>query len=178
MTNGVLRGGGSDPTTEAAFSAFPVVDAFQTSACSKLKFRPKLTTKVLGGRKATRRAQNPKFRAILIARKGDANIAPDDGHPAQGADPRPEPHQDDLHAAPAGRRQLPEGLDLRPRRRNLAADRQEAARPGLPGALDPHPSRPARRPARPGQRAAARLGGIGQGRPPAQRLLRRCPTCR
>jgi hypothetical protein len=74
MTNGVLRGGGSDPTSEAAFSAFPVVDAFQTSACRKLKFRPKLTTKVLGGRKATSRAQNPKFRAILIARKGDANV--------------------------------------------------------------------------------------------------------
>ena len=67
MTNGVIRGGGSDPTTEAAFSAFPVVDAFKTSACRKLKFRPKLATKVLGGRKATRRAQNPKFRAILTA---------------------------------------------------------------------------------------------------------------
>jgi hypothetical protein len=74
MTNGVIRGGGSDPTTESAFSAFPVVDAFKTSACRKLKFRPKLATKVLGGRKAARRAQNPKFRAILTARKGHANI--------------------------------------------------------------------------------------------------------
>jgi hypothetical protein len=74
MTNGVIRGGGSDPTSEAAFSAFPVVDAFQTSACRKLRFRPKLATKVLGGRKSTRRAQNPKFRAIFIARKGDANV--------------------------------------------------------------------------------------------------------
>jgi hypothetical protein len=73
-TNGVIRGGGSDPTSEAAFSAFPVVDAFQTSACRALKFRPKLSTKVLGGRKATRRAQNPKFRAILTAREGQANI--------------------------------------------------------------------------------------------------------
>jgi hypothetical protein len=74
MTNGVIRGGGSDPTAEAAFSAFPVVDAFQASACRKLKFRPKLATKVLGGRKAASRAQNPKFRAILTARKGDANL--------------------------------------------------------------------------------------------------------
>jgi hypothetical protein len=73
-TNGVLRGGGSDPTSEAAFSAFPVVDAFQTSDCKALKFGPKLTTKVLGGRKAARRAQNPKFRAILTAREGDANL--------------------------------------------------------------------------------------------------------
>jgi hypothetical protein len=74
MTNGVIKGGGSDPTTESAFSAFPVVDAFKTSACRKLKFRPKLATKVLGGRKAARRAQNPKFRAILTQPKGNANI--------------------------------------------------------------------------------------------------------
>jgi hypothetical protein len=74
MTNGLIQGGGSDPTSEAAFSAFPVVAGFRTSACKKLKFRPKLTTKVLGGRKAARRAQNPKFRAILTARKGDANL--------------------------------------------------------------------------------------------------------
>jgi hypothetical protein len=73
-TTGVIRGGGSDPTTESAFSSFPVVDAFQPSDCGALKFRPKLFTKVLGGRKSTRRVQFPKFRATLIARKGDANL--------------------------------------------------------------------------------------------------------
>jgi hypothetical protein len=73
-TNGVIEGGGSDPTSEPAFRSFPVVDAFQTSDCRALKFRPKLTTKVLGGRKDTTRAKNPKFRATLIAREGDANL--------------------------------------------------------------------------------------------------------
>lgn len=73
-TAGVIKGGGSDPTSEAAFSAFPVVDAFQASSCGALEFRPKLFTKVLGGRKAARRAQNPKFRATLVARDGDANL--------------------------------------------------------------------------------------------------------
>jgi hypothetical protein len=73
-TAGVLNGGGADPTSPAAFSAFPVSTPFQTSDCGALGFKPKLTTRLFGGRKATRRAQHPKFRAVLVARSGDANI--------------------------------------------------------------------------------------------------------
>jgi hypothetical protein len=73
-TAGTIKGGGSDPTSEKAFSVFPVVDAFQPSDCAALKFRPKLFTKVLGGRKATRRVQFPKFRATLVGRDGNANL--------------------------------------------------------------------------------------------------------
>jgi hypothetical protein len=40
-----------------------------------LKFRPKLVTRFLGGKKQTRRAGHPKLRATLTAREGDANIA-------------------------------------------------------------------------------------------------------
>jgi hypothetical protein len=71
---GVLNGGGGDPANPAAFSAFPVSTPFQTSDCNSLKFRPKLYTRLYGGRKKTKRSQHPKFRAVLVARPGDANI--------------------------------------------------------------------------------------------------------
>jgi hypothetical protein len=71
---GILDGGGADPGSPAAFSAFPVSTPFQTSACERLGFRPKLSTRLLGGKEKTKRAQHPKFRAVLVARSGDANI--------------------------------------------------------------------------------------------------------
>jgi hypothetical protein len=72
---GTLNGGGADPTNPAAFSAFPVSVPFQTTNCGDLPFKPKLFTRLFGSRKkATKRAQHPKFRAVLIAREGDANI--------------------------------------------------------------------------------------------------------
>jgi hypothetical protein len=71
-TSGVVNGGGSDPTNPAAYSAFPVSDAFQATGCKRLKFRPKLRLRLFG---ATRRAKNPRLRAVLRARPGDANIA-------------------------------------------------------------------------------------------------------
>jgi hypothetical protein len=73
-SGGVLRGGGGDPANPAAFSAFPVSTPFQTSDCVALDFKPKLFTRLYGGKKATKRAQHPKFRAVLVAREGDANI--------------------------------------------------------------------------------------------------------
>jgi hypothetical protein len=73
-TAGALRGGGADPSAPAAFSSAPVSVPFQTSDCGALKFRPKLYTRLFGGLKKTKRAQFPKFRAVLVARGGDANI--------------------------------------------------------------------------------------------------------
>lgn len=74
-TVGALLGGGADPTNPAAFGAFPVSVPFQTSDCGALKFRPKLYTKLIGGRKAMERTGHPAFRAVLVAREGDANIS-------------------------------------------------------------------------------------------------------
>jgi hypothetical protein len=71
---GTLAGGGADPTNPAAFSALAVSSPFQPSECEKLGFKPKLVTKLLGGRKAMKRAQHPRFRAVLTARPGDANV--------------------------------------------------------------------------------------------------------
>ncbi|HET8815610.1 MAG TPA: hypothetical protein VFM51_11745 [Solirubrobacterales bacterium] len=73
-TTGALLGGGGDPANPAAFSAFGVSVPFQTSDCGALKFRPKLRTTLLGGRKVTKRSRFPAFRAVLTAREGDANI--------------------------------------------------------------------------------------------------------
>ncbi|HEU4707609.1 MAG TPA: hypothetical protein VFS64_10510 [Solirubrobacterales bacterium] len=70
-TAGALDGGGADPANPAAYSAFKVSDEFQATGCKKLKFRPKLRIRLFG---ATRRAKNPKLRAVLKARPGDANI--------------------------------------------------------------------------------------------------------
>lgn len=72
MTVGAtLRGGGANPLDPAAFSAFPASVPFQVKDCEKLGFRPKLHFRVFG---ATRRGKNPKLRAVLKAREGDANI--------------------------------------------------------------------------------------------------------
>lgn len=73
-SGGALRGGGADPTNPAAFSASAVSVPFQTRACERLPFAPKLTTRLFGGRKAAKRSGHPKFRATLVARGGDANI--------------------------------------------------------------------------------------------------------
>jgi hypothetical protein len=73
-TAGTLNGGGADPANPATFSSFGVSVPFQTSDCGALKFRPKLTTTLIGGRKKMRRNGHPAFRAVLTARDGDANI--------------------------------------------------------------------------------------------------------
>ncbi|MGN6258215.1 MAG: hypothetical protein ACTHN3_10780 [Solirubrobacterales bacterium] len=73
-TTGSLIGGGADPNNPAAFSSFPVSVPFQATDCSALDFKPKLFTKLIGGRKKMLRAQHPAFRAVLVARGGDANI--------------------------------------------------------------------------------------------------------
>jgi hypothetical protein len=73
-TAGNLLGGGADPTNPAAFSSLAVSSPFQPSECEQLGFRPKLVMKLLGGRKIVKRAQHPRFRAVLTARAGDANV--------------------------------------------------------------------------------------------------------
>src|SRR5260221_6460040 len=69
---GSLLGGGANPVDPAAFVPTPVSAPFKANGCEKLGFRPKLFLRLFG---ATRRAKNPKLRAVLLPRAGDANIA-------------------------------------------------------------------------------------------------------
>ena len=71
-TAGALKGGGADPTNPAAFSSFPVSDPVQLGNCAPLGFHPKLNLRLFG---ATKRAKNPRLRAILTTKAGDANMA-------------------------------------------------------------------------------------------------------
>ncbi len=70
-TTGSLFGGGADPTNPAAFKAFPVSEPSRGQGCRKLKFKPRLKLRLFG---ATLRNKNPKLRAALRTRTGDANI--------------------------------------------------------------------------------------------------------
>jgi hypothetical protein len=69
-----LFGGGADPTNPAAWQRSTPESSFRASQCRKLSFKPKFFARIFGGKNQTRRAANPKFRAILDARDGDANL--------------------------------------------------------------------------------------------------------
>jgi hypothetical protein len=71
-TSGVINGGGANPVSPAAFSSYPVSAPYQATECNKLGFKPKLFTRLYG---PTKRAKNPRIRAILEARQGDANLS-------------------------------------------------------------------------------------------------------
>jgi hypothetical protein len=69
--DGSLLGGGANPLDPAAFVPVAVSAPFKAHGCEQLGFKPKLFLRLFGG---MRRAKNPKLRAVLLPRKGDANI--------------------------------------------------------------------------------------------------------
>jgi hypothetical protein len=69
---GSLLGGGANPVDPAAFAPAAVTDPFKAEGCERLGFRPKLFLRLFG---AMRRTKNPRLRAVLLPRAGDANIA-------------------------------------------------------------------------------------------------------
>jgi hypothetical protein len=70
-TTGALKGGGANPADPAAFSSYAVNDPFQATGCNKLGFKPKLKVQLYG---PTKRTKNPRLKAVLTAKKGNANI--------------------------------------------------------------------------------------------------------
>ncbi|HET9154170.1 MAG TPA: hypothetical protein VFN85_08650 [Solirubrobacterales bacterium] len=70
-TTGVINGGGADPANPATFSSYAVNDPFQATGCRKLGFKPKLKVTLYG---PTKRAKNPRLKAVLEAKKGQANV--------------------------------------------------------------------------------------------------------
>jgi hypothetical protein len=67
-------GGGANPANPAAWQPVPRANEFRAANCKALRFKPKFFARIFGGKNQTRRAQNPKFRAIFDARNGDANL--------------------------------------------------------------------------------------------------------
>jgi hypothetical protein len=58
-----------DQGTVTDFSSY-----FHAVNCASLAFKPKMTVRLMGGKKQTRRAQNPALRFDLWTREGDANM--------------------------------------------------------------------------------------------------------
>ncbi len=71
-TEGLLYGGGADPTNPATFGTAKVADPSKLAGCEALGFKPKMKLRTFG---ATKRAKHPKLRAELKARSGDANLS-------------------------------------------------------------------------------------------------------
>ena len=69
-----ISSGGGNPADEAEWQSIESKDAIQFRDCKALKFKPKFFARIFGGKNQTRRAKNPKFRAIVEARDGDANM--------------------------------------------------------------------------------------------------------
>jgi hypothetical protein len=69
-----IFGGGGNPADAAQWQSVETQYPFRATNCKALRFKPKFFARIFGGKNQTRRAQNPKFRAILDARDGDANL--------------------------------------------------------------------------------------------------------
>jgi hypothetical protein len=74
LIGGDIFGGGENPADAGEWFESKQGTQFHASQCGALKFKPKFHARIFGGKKQTQRAQNPRFRAILEARKGDANL--------------------------------------------------------------------------------------------------------
>jgi hypothetical protein len=72
--NSKIFGGGGNPADEAQWQSVTSDSKIQFRGCGKLKFQPKFHARIFGGKNQTKRARNPKFRAIVEARNGDANL--------------------------------------------------------------------------------------------------------
>jgi hypothetical protein len=70
-TASTVLGSGLDFGTESDDEPVTVTSPFQAADCASLGFAPKLKLSLIGG---TKRADVPKFKAVLTPRKGDANI--------------------------------------------------------------------------------------------------------
>jgi hypothetical protein len=70
-TASTVLGSGLDFASSFDDNPITVTSPFQAADCASLGFKPKLDLRLIGG---TKRGDNPKFKATLTARKGDANI--------------------------------------------------------------------------------------------------------
>jgi len=71
-TASTVLGSGLDFASEADDQPVTVTTRYQAANCASLRFKPKLSLKLIGG---TKRSDTPKLRAVLRAKRGEANIA-------------------------------------------------------------------------------------------------------
>jgi hypothetical protein len=71
-TTGFINGGGSNPASSSDWSQYAITAPYQAIECKRLKFKPKLFTRISG---PTTRAKNPQIRAVVQANENHANIA-------------------------------------------------------------------------------------------------------
>jgi hypothetical protein len=69
-----IFGGGGNPADPAQWQSIQKEDSFRATDCRALRFKPKFYARIFGGKNQMRRTAHPKFRAILDARNGDANV--------------------------------------------------------------------------------------------------------
>jgi len=69
-----ISGGGADPNNPAVWPTVARNDSWRAVNCKALRFKPKFSARVLGGKKAMNRTANPRFQAIYNPRKRDANL--------------------------------------------------------------------------------------------------------
>ncbi|HEU5142867.1 MAG TPA: hypothetical protein VFU04_06905, partial [Solirubrobacterales bacterium] len=67
-------GGGGNPNDPAAWSKVQRSSKFKATGCRALKFKPRFSARIFGGKRQAQRGANPKFRAILWGHYGDANV--------------------------------------------------------------------------------------------------------
>jgi hypothetical protein len=70
-TASTVLGSGADFVSTIDDNPITVTSPFQAADCGALGFKPKLSLSLSGG---TKRGDNPRFKAVLNARPGDANI--------------------------------------------------------------------------------------------------------
>jgi hypothetical protein len=68
-----IFGGGGNPADPASWFESKPSNEFRASECKALKYKPAFEARILGGKGHMQRGDNPKFRAVLDARQGDAN---------------------------------------------------------------------------------------------------------
>ena len=158
-----LRGGGANPADPAVFTAFPASVPYQWNGCQSLDFKPKLKLQLFG---ATRRAKNPKLKAVLKAHSGDANIRRAVVTLPKGLILDQSNIAKVCTRDPVRGQRLPPELALRLRPRLYAAARQAARRPGAAAVLQQPPARPRRLPAWPDRRRSRGQDRHHQGQDP------------
>jgi hypothetical protein len=69
-----IFGGGGDPADPARWTLATQASPFHANDCRRLRFKPRFFARVFGFKERLRRDANPRFRAVLRARRGDANL--------------------------------------------------------------------------------------------------------